>query len=83
LFVEFLHLHPFSNGNGRVARLLLNMFLKHVLIVPVTLMIDGGRKSYLEMLMEAQSSSDSLAIAPTYVLICCEKSAQTVQFLMM
>lgn len=36
-FSEFLLTHPFRNGNGRVARLLLNYILRKEVIVPFTL----------------------------------------------
>jgi len=36
-FSEFLLIHPFLNGNGRVARLMLNYLLRRVVIVPFTL----------------------------------------------
>jgi len=36
-FSEFLLIHPFLNGNGRVARLMLNYLLRRIVIVPFTL----------------------------------------------
>ena len=35
-FSDFLLIHPFLNGNGRVARLLMNHFLKGITVVPFT-----------------------------------------------
>ena len=52
-FSEFLLIHPFVNGNGRAARVLLNCFLKpFVKVVPVTLgdpskSLSEQRKEYM------------------------------------
>lgn len=36
-FSEFLLIHPFIDGNGRMARLLFNFLLKDFIIIPVSL----------------------------------------------
>jgi len=55
----FLEIHPFSNGNGRVARILTSLLLAKDSIVPVSLcgVNSTGRDNYLRCLREAQSES--------------------------
>jgi Fic family protein len=53
----FLDIHPFSNGNGRVGRLLLSYILNSVCIVPVSLNIRAtkpSRELYLAILEQAR-----------------------------
>jgi Fic family protein len=49
-FSEFLRIHLFSNGNGRTARLLLNVLLKDSTIIPFSLYYRGKiapRETYI------------------------------------
>lgn len=46
---EFLLIHPFGNGNGRTARILLNAFLKSEVVVPFSLYVHS-REQYIEAL---------------------------------
>ncbi|RYH05706.1 hypothetical protein EON65_43970 [archaeon] len=55
-FSEFLHIHPFSDGNGRTARLLTNFILKPFCVVPFSLSLSFSRENYLAALMEAQQN---------------------------
>lgn len=48
----FVHLHPFSDGNGRVARLLMNVALLHF-GYPMTTIRRVDRKSYYDVLHRA------------------------------
>ena len=70
---RFLQIHPFSNGNGRVARLLLSYLLSSVSVVPVSLYTQQKeREIYLDCLRESRLPSgvflpDALA---TYILEC-------------
>ena len=62
----FLNIHPFSNGNGRVARILTSLLLSRDSIVPVSLRGSNksDRETYLECLRGAQRGSlqpDALA----------------------
>jgi Fic family protein len=53
---NFLHIHPFSNGNGRVARLLVSWLLCPVTIVPIALYVNvGSRETYLQCLRNSRS----------------------------
>ncbi|MCE2438117.1 MAG: Fic family protein [Candidatus Latescibacteria bacterium] len=67
---RFVRIHPFDDGNGRMARLLMNMILiKHgytVAIIPIQ-----ERNRYIESLEQADKSED-LADFISYVAGCCE-----------
>jgi Fic family protein len=66
----FVRIHPFDDGNGRMARLLMNMILiKHgytVAIIP-----REERDQYIQTLEQADKSED-LAEFITYIAHCCE-----------
>ena len=59
--IHFLTIHPFRNGNGRVARLLLSYFLSSVTIVPLSIYskCENGREEYLKCLRDERSKSPS------------------------
>ena len=67
---RFVRIHPFDDGNGRMARLLMNMILiRHgytLAIVPIQ-----ERDRYIESLEQADKSED-LAEFIAYVAGCCE-----------
>ena len=67
---RFVRIHPFDDGNGRMARLLMNLILiKHgytVAIIPIQ-----ERNRYIESLEQADKSED-LADFISYVAGCCE-----------
>ncbi len=67
---RFIRIHPFDDGNGRMARLLMNMILiKHgytVAVVPVE-----EKDQYIGMLEQADKTED-LAEFITYIAHCCE-----------
>ena len=67
---RFVRIHPFDDGNGRMARLLMNMILiKHgytVAVVPIE-----ERDQYIYTLEQADKSED-LAQFITYIAHCCE-----------
>jgi Fic family protein len=53
---NFLHIHPFSNGNGRVARLAISWLLWLITIVPVPLYANiNSRETYLQCLRNSRS----------------------------
>ena len=69
---RFVRIHPFDDGNGRMARLLMNMILiKHgytVAIVPI-----GERDQYIKTLEQADKTED-LAEFIVYIARCCEST---------
>lgn len=80
-FSEFLLIHPFSNGNGRTARLLLNAFLKFDAVIPFSICNDK-REDYINVLEQRNNLSPPSAIA-NYILLACNRTAAQVHWLTM
>ncbi len=60
LFHQFVTVHPFSDGNGRLARILANHVLRKVTPFPITFHADGSsisRKTYLTAIMQARNAA--------------------------
>ena len=81
-FSEFLLIHPFSNGNGRTARILLSMILSDCTIVPFSICTTNQqRKVYLQCLDERMTNifdiPNSLA---TFILLEIYKFSSTIIF---
>ncbi|KAJ3250760.1 hypothetical protein HK103_003183 [Boothiomyces macroporosus] len=57
---NFLHIHPFSNGNGRTARLLASWLLSTISIVPIPFYSSSAasKDDFLNCVIEAQQFSD-------------------------
>jgi fido (protein-threonine AMPylation protein) len=53
---EFLSIHPFRDGNGRVARLVLSLMLRDVTLVPFTFST-LSRDKYLKALESRQHAA--------------------------
>ena len=67
---RFVRIHPFDDGNGRMARLLMNLLLiRHGYTVAIVQ--SGQRARYLQELERADRSED-LAQFIDYVASCCE-----------
>jgi len=75
-FSEFLLIHPFINGNGRTARLLLNFVMKDYSVVPFSLY--SSRESYIEVL-EHRNDGNAPHLLAHYILksICATLSKYT------
>lgn len=57
---DFLDIHPFSNGNGRLGRLLLSYIMFRISIVPLPLNVHGNKPSreiYMNILEQARELS--------------------------
>lgn len=48
----FLYIHPYANGNGRIARILASLLLTEISLVPVALTDNTNREIYLQTLRE-------------------------------
>ena len=67
---RFVRIHPFDDGNGRMARLLMNMILiKHGYTVAIVPRKERGQ--YINTLAQADKSED-LAQFIAYIAHCCE-----------
>ncbi len=55
-FYAFLFIHPFRNGNGRTARLLLSYYLREVTAVPIA--IASSRDRYIGALEKVDTEQD-------------------------
>lgn len=79
LFSEFLLIHPYKNGNGRTARLLINAFFKiSGLIVPFSLYYN--REVYISSLEKRSDLSPPSALA-TFILLACNRTASQINWL--
>lgn len=59
--VHFLMIHPFENGNGRVARLLLSYLLSSITVVPLSIFSRvNGREVYLDCLRDERNKSPTV-----------------------
>lgn len=93
LFSEFLLIHPYKNGNGRTARLLINAFFKiSGLIVPFSLYYNRDdihffasflflkRKIYISALEKRSDLSPPSTLA-TFILLACNRTASQINWL--
>jgi len=79
LFSEFLLIHPYKNGNGRTARLLINAFFKiSGLIVPFSLYYN--RDAYI-LSLEKRSDLSSPSALATFILLACNRTASQINWL--
>ena len=80
-FSEFLLIHPFSNGNGRTARILLQAFLRNFVLIPFSLYV-SNRDEYIKVLERRNDLSPPSALA-RYVLLACNRTASPIKWLAM
>lgn len=70
-FSEFLLIHPYINGNGRTARVLLSWMLKSQTFIPISIALsrDDTRSIYLRVL-EARNQGEAPYYVARFVLEC-------------
>lgn len=79
LFSEFLLIHPFRNGNGRTARILLSAFLHAEVGLPFSLYV-RGRDEYVAAL-EARNDLSPPSTLASLVLRACNRTAALIHWL--
>ena len=79
-FSGFLLIHPFSNGNGRTCRLLVNLLLFPVTIVPFSIFLDVDREEYLRILISSQQCRNHDALMMLF-LVSAMRTANIANFL--
>ena len=80
-FSEFLKIHPFGNGNGRTARLLVNRLMMHGAVVPISVYLDRQRDTYLKLLGSAQWEENPVGLAAMF-LLSAKRTAIMAEFLL-
>jgi len=81
-FSEFLLIHPFVDGNGRCARLLINYILKDYLLIPFSLYYKN-RDLYINVLESRNNYMEPPNELAGYILQCVRKTLNTAEFLLM
>jgi Fic family protein len=83
-YAEFLKIHPFKDGNGRTARLLLNYLLKGFALVPFSLYlnVENQRNLYLNVIDEAQWNKNPSPLAK-YLLYSAHRKSQQACYLLL
>jgi hypothetical protein len=76
-FSEFLLIHSFSDGNGRVARLLTNHILRGTVFVPFSIFYTS-RELYLRVLEDRNDQSQPPLSLAYYMLLCARKTHEGV-----
>ncbi|KAJ3180240.1 hypothetical protein HDU87_002117 [Geranomyces variabilis] len=81
---EFLRIHPFLNGNGRTARLLLSVLLADVAVVPFSLYIStdpklSPRSLYVNAL-EQRNDGFAPSVLATMILVSAHQTASTLDY---
>ncbi len=55
---RFVRIHPFDDGNGRMARLLMNLILMQAGYVPLVIKFESKEEEYFPALVEADTTND-------------------------
>jgi Fic family protein len=56
------HVHPFEDGNGRMARLMMNLILARAGYPPIIIKANSHRQSYMDALADSDSGGDILPL---------------------
>jgi fido (protein-threonine AMPylation protein) len=83
-FSEFLHIHPFKNGNGRTARLLMQFLLRRIMVVPFSLYLENknAREIYLDTISSAQQFNEDSQFA-VYCTMCAWRNSHCINYLLL
>lgn len=78
---RFVSIHPFRDGNGRTARLLMNLCLLRA-GYPITVITNARRADYIESLVHGQShDGDATQLTALVALACRESLVETLRLL--
>ncbi|MEA3558042.1 MAG: Fic family protein [Candidatus Thermoplasmatota archaeon] len=72
IHMEFVNIHPFIDGNGRCARLLMNLYLMRCGLVPVIVQ-KRDRKRYIDHIVASQTRGDHVPFI-NFVARCLDRS---------
>ncbi len=72
IHMEFVNIHPFIDGNGRCARLLMNLYLMRSGLVPVIIQ-NRDRKRYIDHIVASQTRGDHMPFI-NFVARCLDRS---------
>ena len=75
IHMEFVNIHPFIDGNGRCARLLMNLYLMRSGLVPVIVQ-KRDRKRYIDHIIASQTRGDHVPFI-NFVARCLDRSLTT------
>jgi Fic family protein len=81
-YSEFLKIHPFVDGNGRTAKLILSSLMQECGMVPFTLFLNGSQENYLTVLQEAQWRNNMNSLY-TYLLCCIQVTTNKANYLLL
>src|SRR5207244_2877712 len=70
---RFVAIHPFRDGNGRTARLLMNLFLLRS-GYPIAVLRTERRKEYIDSLVYAQEHEDNTQLLVSLVVDACREA---------
>ena len=77
---EFLFIHPFKNGNGRLARLLFSWVLRNDTVVPVSL--TAQRDEFIDAIYESQGPGSKLYRLAALVAKCAAETAWNANYVL-
>ncbi len=76
---NFLFIHPFTNGNGRLCRIYASLLLKNVTSTPMSLFINkDSRDIYLECIYQSQINNSPPSALCLFILECIKRNNNNV-----
>lgn len=77
---SFLYIHPYSNGNGRTARLLTSYLLLGISVFPVSVTVENHSLTYLECLRQLHFDSNVDQSPTVLATLLLERTFYTLDF---